>query len=331
MATKWGCIGPGKISWDFFLALQDNLPQTEHQFVAVASTNQERAQKFADKFKFQKAYGSYDELAKDPEVEIVYIGTIHTSHAELSIKMLEAGKHVLCEKPMGMNYKQAKQVLQVAKDKQKLFIEGVWARWFPIYDQIRQELSNGTLGDIKLVQANFCIPNAGVERIKNLDMGGGGILDIGIYVVQFACLVYGEMPESITAVGTLLNGVDESACITLKYKNGSMASLVYHTNAGTGLNTATILGTKGRIHVDGPFWCATKATTPSGSYEFPLKDNEYYHGNSAGLHYEAAGTRECLIKGLLESPKMSHSDSEMVHQIMTEVRKQIGMKYPDFD
>ncbi|KAL4220384.1 hypothetical protein ACF0H5_020787 [Mactra antiquata] len=330
MATRWGCVGPGNISQDFFLAIQDNLPSSDHEFVAVASTNQERAQKFADKFKFQKAYGSYDELAKDPDVEIVYIATLNTSHAELSIKMLEAGKHVLCEKPMGMNHKQVKQVLQVAKDKQKFFIEGVWSRFFPSYNKIRQELTNTTVGDVKLVNVNFCVPISEIERVKNAKLGGGGCLDIGCYAIQFACFVYGEMPESVTAVGTMLGDVDESACITLKYKNGSMASLVYHIST-ISVITATIIGTKGKIEVHEPFYCPTKVTTPTGTFEFPLKENKYCYPNSAGLHYEVIGIRECLLKGLLESPKMSHYDSDMIHQIMTEVRRQIGVKYPDFD
>ncbi|XP_053403355.1 trans-1,2-dihydrobenzene-1,2-diol dehydrogenase-like [Mercenaria mercenaria] len=330
-ATRWGCVGPGKISWDFFLAIQDNLQKADHDFVAVASRDQDRAQKFADKFHFKKAYGSYEELAQDKDVEVVYIGTVHISHAELSIKMLKAGKHVICEKPMGMNYKQVKQVLDVAKEQKRLFVEAVWSRWFPVYEKIREELATGCIGDPRLVQANFCIPIANVGRINDIKVGGGGLLDIGIYVVQFAVFVYNEMPETITVVGNMRGDVDESACIILKYKNGAMANLTYHTDAGTGNNTATILGKKGRIQVDSPFHCPTTMTSSSGTFKFALKDGDYFHGNSAGLHYEAAAVRECINKGLQESPNFTHSDSELVHRIMDEVRKQIGMKYPDFD
>ncbi|XP_060582302.1 trans-1,2-dihydrobenzene-1,2-diol dehydrogenase-like [Ruditapes philippinarum] len=331
MATKWGCVGPGKISWDFFLAIQDNLPKEDHEFVAVGSRDLTRAQAFAEKFSFKKSYGSYDELASDKDVEVVYIGTVHTSHAELSIKMLSAGKHVICEKPMGMNYKQVKQVLDVAKKNNVLFVEGVWSRWFPVYEKIREELVAGSIGDPRLVQANFCVPIIDIPRIRDIKVGGGGALDIGIYVIQFAVFVFKEMPQSITAVGNLRGDVDESACIILKYKNGAMANLTYHTDAGKGDNNASILGKTGRIEVQAPMHCPTTMTSVSGTSAFPLKDADYFHTNSAGLQYEAAAVRECIRKGVMESDNYTHAEIEIVHQIMDEVRKQIGMKYPDFD
>ncbi|XP_045175459.2 trans-1,2-dihydrobenzene-1,2-diol dehydrogenase-like isoform X2 [Mercenaria mercenaria] len=332
MATRWACLGPGKISSDFFKAIQDNLPATEHEFVAIASRDQSRAQQFADKFKFKRAYGSYEDVAKDKDVDVVYIGTIITNHVELSMKMLEAGKHVLCEKPMAINYKEAKQVLDFAKSKNLLFVEAIWSRLFPVYDEIRNEMAAGSLGDIRLVQATFCVPISQVERLRDVKLGGGACLDIGIYTIQFACLIFGEMPESITAVGNLMkSGADENACIILKYKNGAVANLTYHASL-TNNNTAVICGTKGRIEVEHPFWAPTKISTPSGVKEFPLKDDGGYNfGNSAGLHYEANAVRDCLSKGLIEHPYIKHGDSEMIYKIMDEVRRQIGMVYPDFD
>ncbi|XP_060606683.1 trans-1,2-dihydrobenzene-1,2-diol dehydrogenase-like [Ruditapes philippinarum] len=331
MATRWACLGPGKISSDFFNAIQENLPSSEHEFIAVASRDQSKSQQFADKYKFKRAYSSYDDVAKDKDVEIVYIGTIHITHAELSMKMLEAGKHVLCEKPMAMNYKQAKKVIDFAKSRKLLFVEGIWSRFFPVYDEIRQAVSAGTLGDIRLVQANMCVPLSHVERIYELKLGGGGLLDIGVYVIQFACMVFNEMPESITTVGNLMEGgADENACIILKYKNGAIANLVYHTSVENS-NSNVICGTKGVIEVEQPLWSPTRIRMPSGVKEFPLKDGEYNFKNSAGFQYEAAAVRDCLLKGLTEHPFVTHGDSEMISQISDKIRGQLGVVYPDFD
>lgn len=331
MATRWGCLGPGKISHDFFLAIQENLPAEEHEFVCVASRSLERSQKFADQFKFKRAYDSYDEVAKDKDVEVVYIGTLHTTHVELAMKMLNAGKHVLCEKPMAMNYKQAKQVLDLAKEKKLFFLEGVWSRFFPSYQKLKKELADGKLGDVRLLEATFCVPISQVDRVNDLKLGGGGLLDIGIYLVQLACFVFNEMPEKITArAGFFESGPDRNGCIILEYKSGAMASLTYHTEV-LNKNTACVCGTAGRVELEGPFWCPTKILTPAGPLEFPLKHGEYYFTNSAGFQYEAAAVRDCLLKGKTEHEFVRRADSEMIHKILDEVRRQIGLKYPDFD
>lgn len=330
MATRWACLGAGKISWDFFLAIKENLPRANHEFVAVAARDKGRAQDFADKLDFRKAYSSYDDVAADPDVDIVYVGTIHSNHAELSKKMLEAGKHVLCEKPMAINWKQGKEVIDLARKKHLFFGEAIWSRWFPIYDQIRQELSANTLGTMKLVKADLCLQYAQVERIKKHELHGGGMLDVGMYPIQLACLVYNQMPETIQALGNLTDtGVDENACILLKYKNGGMANLTYHTNAGHANNMGLIMGQKGMIQIESPFWCPTKMTTPSGVLEFPLKTAEYNFINSAGLQFEAADVRDCLQKGKIESEKCPHSHSEMILRIMDEARRQIGVTFSE--
>ncbi|WAR28496.1 DHDH-like protein [Mya arenaria] len=229
-----------------------------------------------------------------------------------------AGKSVVCEKPMAMNLKQAKLVLDTAKTEKRLFMEGCWSRFFPVYDLIRSEMDKRTLGEVRMVQANFCVQIAHVDRIKKISMGGGGVLDLGIYCIQFACLVFKEMPESITVVGGLMGDVDEGACVILKYRSGAMANLTYHVNSGMGNNSAVILGQKGRIEVDEPFHCPTRCRTPSGEHEFPLKDNDYNFTNSSGMLYEANAARDSLLKDEIEHPKYSHADSIMVHSIMDE-------------
>ncbi|KAL3842951.1 hypothetical protein ACJMK2_020922 [Sinanodonta woodiana] len=332
MATRWGCIGAGNISNDFFKAIRLVLPKEDHQLVAVAARDQKRAHEFADKHGFSKAYGSYEEVASDPDVEVVYIATLHNSHAELSIMMLNAGKHVVCEKPMTTNSKQQQQVFSVAQEKKLFFMEATWSRFFPVYEQIRKELANGTLGTVKLVQTRFCIPVFSAPQVNTLELGGGGLLAIGFYGVQFACLVFGdEKPEKITAEGCITpEGVDECGTIILKYSGNRMATLLYHTNAGEGDNSASILGQKGRIEVRAPFWCPTKVTTPTGDYEFTLPDDKgFNYINSAGLAFEAKCTRECIQNGCTECSLMPHRQSQLMMEIMDEARRQMGVVYPE--
>lgn len=328
MATKWGCLGAGKISNDFFTAVKDNLPAEEHEFVAIAARDQKRAQALADKLGFKRAYGSYDEFINDPEVKIVYVSTINHVHAEQCIQLMNAGKNVLCEKPMTLNLKDAKRVLESAKKNNVFFIEGMWSRFFPVYAQVRKELSQQTIGKVKLLRAEFCMPIAGVERVRDLELGGGGLIDIGCYLVSIACMVFGEMPKSVTAVGNLFStGADENACIILKYNDGAMANLMYHTSACVGENTAVIYGDKGKIQIGSPFWCPTTITTPSGSYEFPLKVGDYNYGNGAGFQYEAAAVRNALASGAKETEEAPHGQSIMIVALMDEVRRQLGVKY----
>ena len=330
MATRWGCLGAGKIANDFFTAIKDNLPAEEHEFVAVAARDIKRAQPFADKLKFKKAYGSYDDFIQDPNIEVVYVSTINPTHAEQCIQLLNAGKHVVCEKPMAMNLKQTKQVLDVAKQKNLFFLEGLWTRFFPVYVQVRKELSENTLGTVKLLRAEFCVPIVDVERIKQKELGGGGCLDIGVYLISLACMVFDEMPESVTAVGSLMStGVDENACIILKYKNGAVANLIYHTNTVFGENTAVIYGDKDKLKLGSPIWCPTELTTPSGSYEFPLKSGDYNYLNSGGFQYEATAVRNYLKSGAKETTEASHRHSVMIVCIMDEVRRQLGVVYPE--
>lgn len=329
MATRWGCVGVGSIAHDFFTAIKSNLPHDEHEFTAVAARDSSRALGFAEKFDFKKSFGSYDELIKDPDVEVVYVASIHLTHAELCIKLMNAGKHVLCEKPMTLNLKQTKLVLEAAKRNNVFFMEGLWSRFFPVYKQIQKDILENNLGTIKFVRAEFCVAFSHIERFQKLELGGGGCMEIGSYVIAFATMVFGEMPESITAQGTLMpTGVDEGGCILLRYKSGAMASLTYHCGIPESDNSAVILGNKGKIKIEAPFYCPTKVTTPSGSYEFPLKEGTYNFLNSAGLHYEAAAVRKYLKSGAKEADEAPHSHSEMISAITEDVRRQLGVVFP---
>ncbi|XP_069673557.1 trans-1,2-dihydrobenzene-1,2-diol dehydrogenase-like [Periplaneta americana] len=329
MATHWGIVSAGKISHDFVTALS-TLPSDEHQVIAVAAQQLERAEQFASEHKIPKAYGSYEELARDPNVEVVYIGNINTQHFEVGKLMLKAGKHILCEKPLTLNLKQTKELVALAKQKKLFLMEAIWSRCFPVYDVLRKELEAGTVGEVLQVIANLGVLNAHVDRVKLKEMGGGNILNLGVYVLQFAQLVFGPSPpENVVAAGQINeNGVDYSSSIILKYQGGKTATLTTHGKVQLP-NNAYVVGTKGIIKVSSPFWCPTVITTPEKKSEFhlPTASKPFFFPNSAGLRYEAMEVRRCIGEGLLESPKISHAESLVLATLQDEIRRQVGVVY----
>lgn len=326
---RWGIAGAGKISHDFTTALR-TLPANEHEVIAVAARQLSRAQDFANLHKIQKTYDDYEKLGSDKDIDIVYIGTIHPQHFDIAMLMLKHGKHVLCEKPLTMNFKQTNELINYARSKGLFLMEAVWSRCFPVYDTIRKELELGSIGDVHQVIASFGFGMPNIDRIIKKELGGGTILDLGIYCLQFVCLAYNnEMPESIKAAGFLNeNGVDMSMSATLIYEGNRTATII--TQALVTLpNEAYICGTKGMIRVPS-FWAPTTVELPSGTLNFPLPqlDQEINFINSAGLSYEAAEARACILKGMIESPKMTHDMSIILARLEDEIREQLGVVYP---
>ncbi|EFN61800.1 Trans-1,2-dihydrobenzene-1,2-diol dehydrogenase [Camponotus floridanus] len=329
MATlRWGIASAGKISHDFVSALH-TLPANEHKLIAVAAQQLSRAQDFANLHNIPKAFDDYEKLALDKDIDIVYIGTIHPQHFDIGMMMLKHGKHILCEKPLTMNLKQTTELINYARSKKLFLMEAVWSRCFPVYDAIRKELASGNIGDIHQVTASFGFGLSNVYRVVKKELGGGTILDLGIYCLQFVCLVYNnEMPESIKASGVLNeDGVDISMSATLLYKGNRTATIT--TQGFVNLtNDASICGTKGIIKVPN-FWCPTTVELPSGTLNFPLPqlNHKINFINSAGLSYEAAEARACILKGLIESPKITHDTSLLLARLEDEIRKQLGVVY----
>nr|XP_022340348.1 trans-1,2-dihydrobenzene-1,2-diol dehydrogenase-like [Crassostrea virginica]XP_022340349.1 trans-1,2-dihydrobenzene-1,2-diol dehydrogenase-like [Crassostrea virginica]XP_022340350.1 trans-1,2-dihydrobenzene-1,2-diol dehydrogenase-like [Crassostrea virginica]XP_022340351.1 trans-1,2-dihydrobenzene-1,2-diol dehydrogenase-like [Crassostrea virginica] len=328
MVLRWGICGAGLICSDFVSAVLAP-PNNGHEVVCVGARSLSRAQEFADKFGIKKAYGSYEEIASDPNVDIVYIGVIHTFHVALSKQMLKAGKNVLCEKPVAANLSQLLEVQQVARECKKFFMEAIWSRCFPVYRKIKEEVRSGNLGEIQHVQCQFCVPISHVDRITKPELGGGGLHDLGIYVIQMATLLFNnEKPVRITADASLTDqGVDQNGCIVLTYKNGGKAVLVYSTLFHGGKNSATVFGTKGTIKIDDTFWCPLEASLPSGkiSNEIARGPVPYNFLNSGGLRFEADCVKECLEAGKLECSEVSFADSQAIYNIIDEVVKQTGM------
>ncbi|XP_047294573.1 trans-1,2-dihydrobenzene-1,2-diol dehydrogenase isoform X1 [Homo sapiens] len=201
MALRWGIVSVGLISSDFTAVLQ-TLPRSEHQVVAVAARDLSRAKEFAQKHDIPKAYGSYEELAKDPSVEVAYIGTQHPQHKAAVMLCLAAGKAVLCEKPTGVNAAEVREMVAEARSRALFLMEAIWTRFFPASEALRSVLAQGTLGDLRVARAEFGKNLIHVPRAVDRAQAGGALLDIGIYCVQFTSMVFGgQKPEKISVVG----------------------------------------------------------------------------------------------------------------------------------
>ncbi|XP_067654789.1 trans-1,2-dihydrobenzene-1,2-diol dehydrogenase-like [Haliotis asinina] len=290
----------------------------------------DKAEQYAKKFNIQKVYESYEDMADDPEIDIVYIAVINPDHHRLCLLFLNANKHVLCEKPMTLTMAGCEEILKVAKEKNLFFMEGIWSRCFPVYDQVRKELDSGCLGDVKLIHACICITVYHCDRIQQKSLGGGGLKDVGTYAIQSALLAFKGMPTKIIAKADMsVTGVDAGGSVILCYPGGKMAVLTYHTQVTGGDNSLHILGTNGSIHVEKPFWIPTKVHTPTGDYDFPLPqcDYNYNYEYSSGFVYEQNCVRECLKKGLTENPVMTHEDSRTIASISDEILRQFGLQY----
>ncbi|XP_032662338.1 trans-1,2-dihydrobenzene-1,2-diol dehydrogenase [Chelonoidis abingdonii] len=328
MATRWGICSAGKISHDFLVALK-TLPATEHQAVAIAARDLARAQDYAQKHGIPRAYGSYEELAQDPDVDVVYVGVIHPEHLPVGRLFLGAGKPVLLEKPLGMNAAEVRELVQLAQSHGVFLMEAYWTRFFPASERLYSLLSQGALGELKVVRAEFGAPLSGCPRIVQKELGGGALLDIGCYCVQFTTMVFGERPESILASGFLQpTGVDETLSVILNYRGKRQA--VITCSVLTELpNQAAISGTKGIIQLPSEMWSPTELVVNGQHEEFSLPPpaQPLNFPKSTGLRYEAQHVRQCLLKGLKESPMVSLAHSELVASILDEVRRQMGVTY----
>ncbi|KAM8927757.1 trans-1,2-dihydrobenzene-1,2-diol dehydrogenase-like [Pelodytes ibericus] len=327
MATKWGICSAGKISNDFMVAM-GTLSAQDHEAVAVAARDLNRAEDFAKLHNIPKAYGSYEELAKDPDIDVIYVGALHTVHRDVVLMFLENRKNVLCEKPLAMNPTEVGEMISAAKKYNVFLMEAFWSRFFPAYEQIRSLLSQNAVGDIKVVRAEFGYSLSHIARSVEKELGGGALLDIGCYCIQFALMVFkGEKPETVTAKGFLHeSGVDETVTIILEYA-GKRQAVLTCTIAAILPNQAAITGTKGTILVPSFMWCPTSLIVNGKEMQFPLPPptKPICFINSTGLRYEAEHVRQCLQKGLKESPIMTWADSELMASIIEEVHKQLGV------
>ncbi len=326
--VNWGILAPGNIAGKFAQALKS---VEGANLACVASRSPSRAQQFAEEYGAARVAKDYAELMNDPTIDVIYVASPHSVHSEQSIACLEAGKAVLCEKPMTVNAEQAQRVIRAAQDNGVFYMEAVWSRFLPVYKTIRAWIDKGEIGDVKLINANFGFhfPYDPQGRLFNPDLAGGALLDLGIYPITFAQWVMSDLPPKIvSAFGTLgPTGVDDNAAITLQYDNGVVAALTTSTQADTDYD-GWIIGTEGKIRVP-YFWSAHQAELIKSERREARIVQRFDEPHACnGYEYEIQAVHRCLEKGQTKNALLPAQNSLQVMQIMDEIRRQLGVVYP---
>jgi predicted dehydrogenase len=320
---RWGVLGPGNIARKFAAGLS---VLDDAQLLAVGSRSQDSADKFGDEFHVERRYSSYETLVKDPDLDVIYIATPHPFHVQQSILCLEHGKAVLCEKPFTINAQEARQIVDTARAKRIFAMEAMWTRFIPMWVQIRKMLADGIIGEIRMITGDFGYraPFDPQRRTLNPALGGGGLLDVGVYPISIVSMLLGT-PDRIASMADIgETGVDEQAAAIMGYANGAMGIIHTAVRTQTLLETA-IMGTDGHIRVHAPSWVPTKITLTRAGAE-PEEIEVPFVGN--GYNYQAAEVARCLREGKLESETMPLDESISIMETMDEIRAQWGMKYP---
>ena len=320
---NWGILGCGKIAHAFAEGLSV-LPSA--RLLAVASRSGERAAGFAKRHNAERNYADYESLAVDPDVDVIYIATPHNFHFEHTLLSLDHNKSVLIEKPICVNAKETRKLIETARGKQVFLMEAMWTRFLPVIEMIKNWLKDSVLGEVKMLFADFGFnfPFDAESRIFNPNLAGGALLDLGIYPVYFSTMIFAQFPVDISSKAILgKTGIDEQSAYILKYRNGELAMLA-STLKALASQSATITGTGGSIFVP-EFWKARKARITIDGKKSKMVEPDF-EGN--GYNYEALEVMSCLKRGELESKSMSLDESLMNMQIMDSIRQQIGLVYP---
>ena len=300
------------------------LPEAEIH--AVASRSAVTAEKFAEQYDIPKAYGSYSALADDPEIDVVYIGTPHSFHLENSVLCMRAGKSVLCEKALTINAREAEEMIRVAREENVFLMEAMITRHVPLVKKIQQWIRDGRIGEVRMVKASRCARGEfePSQRHLNPELGGGSLLDVGVYVISFASMIFQKAPERVVGFGHIGEiGSDEQGAALLKYDKGEIADLSFALRTKA-INDAHIFGTEGYIKIDEVFAVPTKATLIIHDEEIEVIEEPVIGG---GLVYEAEEVMRCMKQGLKESPFMPLEESLQIMHIMDEIRAPWKLKY----
>ena len=326
MATKirWGILSTGAIATKFAEGLQF-VPEAE--LVAVGSRSKTAADAFADMFNIERRYDTYEALAADANVDVIYVGTPHSFHKENTLLCLNHGKAVLCEKPFAINAAEADLMIETAREKGVFLMEAMWSRYLPVMQRVRELLSEGVIGDVMQLTADFGFHNTAdpTNRLYDPAMGGGALLDIGVYPVSMASMVCGT-PDRIQSIAYLgETGVDEHAAILLGYEHNPALTTITTSMRVQSHRSAIINGTKGRIRLPEPWWKTPRFTLEvhqgeTSEIDVPIAGN--------GYNYQAVEVGRCLRAGLLESDVMPLDETASVMRTMDAIRAQWGLRYP---
>ncbi len=315
---RWGILGTGSIAAKFAKGLE---AVTEADLVAVGSRAQSTAEAFALQHGARRAHATYEDLANDPEVDAIYIATPHVLHRENTLTCIEGGKAVLCEKPFAMNRREAEEMVAAARDAGTFLCEAMWTRFLPGTRRVRELIASGAIGEPRQLECDFGFrtdfnPEG---RLFNPALGGGALLDVGIYCVAYARMVFGSAPDEIRSTAHLgETGVDEQSAYLFRYDSGAFAHMSSATRTKTA-QRATISGTEGSIEIPG-FWHAQEVIVNGETESHPHLGNGYSH--------EAVAVAEALAGGETECAEVSLAETLELAGTLDEIRAQWGLSYP---
>jgi len=321
--TRWGILGAGRIAGVFAQGLA-NLPDAE--LLAVGSRSQGNADAFGARYGVPRRYPSYDELAADPDVDAIYIATPHVLHAPNSLLCLRAGKAVLCEKPFTINAREAETVIAEARERGVFLMEAMWTRCLPHMETLRGLLADGAIGEPRLLNASFGF-RTGFDRHSRLfdpALGGGALLDVGVYTISLASMIFGT-PRDVGGAATLgETGVDEQAAAVLSYEDGQLAALNFAIRTATP-HEAVLCGSEGTIRIEPPWWAPSSVRLSR-----PGAEDQVFAPAAIGNGYahEALEVQRCLREGRTESQIMPLDETVSIMRTMDRLRELWGVCYP---
>lgn len=325
MSIRWGICSTGKIAETFAAALNS---VDEAICAAVSSRTLEKAESFANKYGFERAFGSLDEMLAEGDLDIVYIASPMACHYEHAKTAILAGVNVLCEKSVTLNCQQLSELLMLARKKRVFFMEAMWMKCRPSFLKAMEWIREGRIGNVQMVKADFCnsVTFDENDRLFKPELGGGCLLDLAVYPFTLAEAVFGGAPERIFSKARMgKTGVDFDMAAILEYRNG-FASVTAGFDAQCG-NNAVIIGDKGHIELGNWFFCTCDAEL----FDENNAVTESFHQDNLcnGYEYEIVEANRCLNAGLPESPLVPHEGTANVMEMMDECRRQWGFKFPE--
>ncbi|WP_395571653.1 Gfo/Idh/MocA family protein [Streptomyces sp. BK79] len=324
--VRWGILATGGMSARFTADLVD-LPDAE--VVAVASRTEASAKAFAERFGIARAYGGWEALARDEDVDVVYVATPHSSHRAAAGLCLEAGRNVLCEKPFTLNAREAEELVALARGNGAFLMEAMWMYCNPLVRRLKALVDDGAIGEVRSVHADFGLagPFPPAHRLRDPAQGGGALLDLGVYPVSFAQLLLGE-PEDVTALAVLSDeGVDLQTGALLSYGGGALASVHCSIVGGTP-NSASVTGSTGRIDVPYGFFFPDHFVLHRDGKEPQEFRADPADGPRASLRHEAREVMRAVRAGETESPLVPLDGTLAVMRTLDAIRDRVGVRYP---
>ncbi|RKF17541.1 gfo/Idh/MocA family oxidoreductase [Alginatibacterium sediminis] len=320
---NWGVLAPGRIANNF---AQGFAAVSGACLYGVASRDAQRVEEFATRYDIKHTYNSYAQLLEDPAIDVVYIANPHRYHAEVVEQCLNAGKHVLCEKPLTVTAKQATHLFELATEKNLFLMEAVWSRFLPCWQQVKQWIESGNIGEIQLLRSTFGFQAERnmEDRLFNLELAGGAMLDTGVYNIALSEFVMGRQPESVSSsvlVGE--TGVDERCSVMMDY--GDVTSQFSCSFLSKLDNEFQIVGSLGTINVAACFWDATKAELVLNSGDRETFDQAY---RASGFEYQIDEVNRCVKAGQTQSDNVSADVTIGNLHVMDQVLSEAGVNYP---